>query len=895
LRFGAQDDASAFAGPMASVAAREQFERALERARAGGATELARGVAPDGHAFAPPTLFALPDGVHHIDGYTNHELFGPNLHIEPVDSDEDAIAVLNASPVALAISVFTGDEARYARFVSATDTAIVNLNRSTNQASPRLPFGGTGTAGNFRPAGAHAPRNLAVPVATQRKVRGALVPDPKLAATLPTPDLDALEAQHGMEECKEAGRSPVEQRRPMSPRLPEGGRIAQSEQWLERLYGEGRMPMEKKPGVFDHLRSHGPWMVSVDDAPLSVLDAMSQTATLPAGFAHDEVVRCYIEGAFGDTLLHADDTTVGEHPAAVAYANFLRSRLRGLPHVSFVSSGAEANDKAYALAMAHRRSDKQRRLLAFEGSFHGRTLLPLQASHNPAKRAPFEFKGYEVEYASYAAWWTPDVPEPEDPENFVARVASGELGAVLEENLNGGDRLFVEELQSLVEVDRHLGTGDFFAAVIEPIQSEGGDRYATARFHRGLRALTRRHGVPLIYDEVQSGFGLGGTFAWHARFKLEKADGTPDTPDMVLFAKRAQVGVVMSAFEDPEPTYAHTASLVRGLIHAQSVADDQAEARGIEREVRERLEVVAKRYPMLVSRPRVTGYAVAFDLPSTDHLNRFLAQRFWRGVVVFAAGTRTVRYRLSRTFGTQEIETLFDAMDRSLAWLHANPGHTPPAWLDVAQFKVELDEGRDDVRVRRIRKDEADAVLEAVLELEARVYEPARRDDPAWLRMAFEEDGIAVVAEANVDGGWKLIGSALAAPLERAEAVEGPDRDPMLGKENTAYSLAITMDPEWRGIGLGRTLKREELRAARELRRADGAPRYRFLTGRNRMDQTAAMARINRSFGAHEVVVLDNQYGEASARASYYRIPLAAYAPVSRDGVHTKPPEGVDV
>jgi RHH-type proline utilization regulon transcriptional repressor/proline dehydrogenase/delta 1-pyrroline-5-carboxylate dehydrogenase len=882
LRFGDQDDAAAFAGPLASLRAKEGFERALEVAREGGAVELARGTAPGGHAFAAPTLFDLPEGLHHIDGYTDHELFGPNLHVETFGDDDEAVSLVNGSMVPLAMSVFTADESRFARFASETYAGIVNLNRSTNQASPRLPFGGTGTAGNYRPAGSHAPRNLAVPVAVQRKVSGALVADPKLRATLPAPDLAALEAKHGIEECKEAARSLLEARRPLSPRLPKGGALPQSAAWLERLYGESRVPAEKKPGVFDHLRSSGPWMVSVDDEPLTVLDGMSQTATIPAGFAEDEVVRAYMDGAFGDTLLASDDTAVREHPAATAYADFLRAQLPGLPHVSFVGSGAEANEKAYALCLKNRRSDKQRKLLAFDGSFHGRTLLSLQASHSPAKRAPFEIKGYEVEYAPYAAWWAPHDAEPEVPEWFAQAMADGRVEDALAHGAKSHDRLLKEEVNSLAEVHRQLSSGEFFAVVIEPMQSEGGDRYATARFHRGLRLLTRHHGVPLILDEVQSGFGLGGTFAWHQRFGLQTKDGSPDVPDAVLFAKRAQVGVVMSAFEDPEPTSAHTASLVRGLIHAEIAAHD-LDVERIERSTRARLDDIAKRYPSLVSHPRATGYALAFDLPSAEHLTRFLAQRFWRGVVVFAAGSRTVRYRLSRAFGEQEIETLFLAMDRSLAWLHANPGLNPPDWLDVAAHSVDLEDADEQVRIRAVGPDEVDAVLREVLALEARVYEPARQDTPETLGLAFRDpDGVRIIAEANVDGVWKLVGSALAAPLELVADVDGPDRDTNLGQHNTVYSVAITMDPDHRGAGLGRSLKLEQLRAARDMKRSDGTPRYRYLTGRNRVGLAAAMTRINRSFGAYEVDRLFGQYGEPDGETIYYRIPLGAWAPRSR-------------
>ena len=124
--------------------------------------------------------------------------------------------------------------------------------------------------------------------------------------------------------------------------------------------------------MIDHLRSVGPWMVSIDAEPLVVLDGMSQTATVVGGFAEDPVVRAYVEGELGDTLVHNDDTAVAETWAVSEYAQALRQLVPGLPHVTFVASGAEANEKAMALCRINCARKDATRVLAFEGSFHGR-------------------------------------------------------------------------------------------------------------------------------------------------------------------------------------------------------------------------------------------------------------------------------------------------------------------------------------------------------------------------------------------------------------------------------------------------------------------------------------------------------------------------------------------
>ncbi|MDH5492066.1 MAG: aminotransferase class III-fold pyridoxal phosphate-dependent enzyme, partial [Myxococcales bacterium] len=683
-------------------------------------------------------------------------------------------------------------------------------------------------------------------------------------------DLEALEARHAQEEAAESGRHLLVEPRPLRTQLPPGGRLEISERWLGRLYEGDRVAREKKPGVFDHLRSSGPYFVSVDEPPLSVIDGMSQTATVPGGFAEDPVVAAYVHGAFGQTPIQASDTSLGPDAHAEAYAALLRQIVPGLPQISFTNSGAEANEKAYALCLGRRRSAAQTKLLAFEGSFHGRTLLALHATHNPAKRGPFEFEGHEASFAPFPVWLRPQDGEPGTPPGWLEAVAQGRL-----EGLDaGGDPLLESELHSLRHVDALLAGGEFFAIAIEPMQSEGGDRYATSRFHRALRLLSRFHDVPLIMDEVQTGFGLGGTFAWHQRFELIDAEGAPDTPDCVLFAKRAQVGVVMSRFEDPEPTSAHAASLVRGRIHADWMRQDPDSA-AIEALVRAQLAGL-EGHP-LVADPRAQGYALAFELPSPQHLVAFLAQRFYRGTIVFGAGSRTVRFRLNRSFGPQEIDRIFASIHATLEWIEAHPDEKPPAWID-APASPKAPPASLECRVRRASPEERELLLERIVQLEARAYEPARRDRPEWLALAFTDpDGIAIVAEVqDEDGAWRLVGSTLGVPLEVAAAIEGCDRDPFLGRANTLYSQATTVDPDLHGHGLGFALKRAQLQAAFELRDVRGEARYRHITGRNRVGRTDAMMRLTRKLGAYEVFRLES-YGEPGAEALYYRLPVGPF------------------
>jgi len=897
LPFGDPEDPAVFAGPLATAAALAKLEAALEAARKAGAEPVVPGQRLPGGAYRTASVHRLPDGVHHVPGYTDVEIFGPDLSVEVIDSDEEAIAVLGASPYGFANAVFTGSAERFERIFARTRSGILNRNRSTNLASSKLPFGGVGKSGNYRPAGAWAHRNVTVPVAVLENPLGAVTPHAVLARLLPPVDLDRLEQQHAAEETAEAARHLLDLPRPMQLARPAGGRLPDSEALLARLYAGERVPKEKKPPVFDHLRSAGPWMVSIDPQPLSVLDGMSQTATVVGGFSEDPVVRAYTEGEFAETLVGTGaDTALGETWAAAEYASTLRQLVPGLPHVTFVASGAEANEKAMALCRINCARKGATRVLAFEGSFHGRTLLALHATHSPSKRAPFEIEGYQVLFAPFPVWAAPG-EEPAAPSGFYAACATGGI-ADLRERFGDAkdDPLLAAEVASLAAVHEALATGEYFCTIVEPMQSEGGDRFATERFFRGLRLLTRHHQTFLVFDEVQVGFGLGGPFAWHSKFRLMSQRGQPDYPDAVTFAKRAQVGVVMSRFADPEPASAHGASLVRGRIHADMVSTTH-NAERLEKLVAPRLAQLARAYPHLVQSPRAAGYAFAFDLPTPALLDAFLGQRFWRGAIVFGAGTRTARYRLSDSFHAREIELLFEAIRRSLSWLDAHEGKKPPEWEDApapapgaapaaaataATAGTAAGEAPPEITYRLVPHGEAMEHLPAILDIEYQVYEPARRTPPAELRAAIEDpEGLLFVAEipGDPDRRPQLVAFAIGAPLEHSKDVEGPDDDPMLGKHNTMYSVSITVAPKFQSSGIGRRLKEAQLRDAMARKRPDGTPRYRYVTARNRVGRTAQMTHLNRVFGAHVVSILTGQYEDPEGQAIYYRIPLGPLVP----------------
>lgn len=714
------------------------------------------------------------------------------------------------------------------------------------------------------------------------------------------------------------------------PRTPDGSfedSLPLSEHFLQRTYRGEFLVREKKAVVADYRRSQGNYLASVDSdgnvPSVLLLDASSQIASHLLGFNGTS-----LQGVVAHPeSFQNPDYREGPVPAEAALrALLLRWAPEGLAFVAWGNSGTESWEKALHLA-AVKFPEKGKKCVCFKGSFHGRSLLSLFSSWNPSKRLPFELDGFQTLWADF----------PEDKEPHIVKFAEPEWLALwegaAEESFHPpdvDDPLLASEVQSLMEVRAHLQTGEVNAVSVEPMQCEGGDRYASARFFQTLRVMTHALGVALIFDEVQTGFGLGGWRLWSNSFELRSSAGQALPPDFVNLAKKCQVGAVLSSIPDPHPTSAHAASFLRGYINAASVDEEELTALGDR--VRERLFALAARFPM-VAHPRAAGVAFAFDMPDAEHANSFVNQRFYHGFMVYIAGEVTLRFRIQRATRDQELDHIFEAIEASLQHLSDHGPKTVPeryrqVWpsdqappfrvpatleeLDSAdwpsllrwyselalpryeELAAELEPdpvarfpelhraqrltwleflrymaARHAVRIRPLTEENWPLYRQAVMELEEASYEPARRDEEEFLRKAVCAPGsISSVALS----GDHLVGFQITAPLEHFDQVRGPDQDPARGLGTHLYSADILVSEEVRGQGIGLRLKRRQILRAR-------GQNYQAIRSRNRVGAANAMSSINRSFGGVEVDYFPQCYGEDKAPCIYYSAPLYAQAP----------------
>src|SRR5580693_3721199 len=244
------------------------------------------------------------------------------------------------------------------------------------------------------------------------------------------------------------------------------------------------------------------------------LDFAAGIAVVATGHCHPEVVAAIQKQAA--ELIHMSGTDF-YYPSLVDLAEKLASITpgKGAKRVYFGNSGAEAIEAAIKLVKFHTKRDK---LIAFHGSFHGRTMGALSLT---ASRA-VQRKGFGTLLSGVFHMPYPDTYR--GTWGVRPEAASADCLSYLEHEL----------------FRRRVDPEEVAGIFIEPIQGEGGYMPAPVEFLQGLQAICRKYGIMLVADEVQS--GMGRTGKWWA---VDHAAGVE--PDIICTAKGIASGMPLSA------------------------------------------------------------------------------------------------------------------------------------------------------------------------------------------------------------------------------------------------------------------------------------------------------------------------------------------------------------
>lgn len=214
-----------------------------------------------------------------------------------------------------------------------------------------------------------------------------------------------------------------------------------------------------------------------DDKGTEYLDMYGGHAVISIGHCNPRYVRAISEqvkklGFYSNSVINKLQEQLAESIGKISnYENY---------NAFFVNSGAEANENALKLASFH---NGRTRVIAFEKSFHGRTSLAVEVTHNPKIIAPINNNGH-----------TTYIP-----------------------------------LGDIEKVKAELSKGDVAAVIIEGIQGVGGIRIPDNDFLQQLKKSCEENDTILILDEIQSGCGRSGRFFAHQWSGI--------APDIITMAK----------------------------------------------------------------------------------------------------------------------------------------------------------------------------------------------------------------------------------------------------------------------------------------------------------------------------------------------------------------------
>jgi 4-aminobutyrate aminotransferase/(S)-3-amino-2-methylpropionate transaminase len=234
------------------------------------------------------------------------------------------------------------------------------------------------------------------------------------------------------------------------------------------------------------------------------IDFTGGVGCLNVGHSHPRVVAAAQEQL--ERYAHTDFTIVPYEPyVALAERLIELSPFRSQAKAAFFNAGTEAVENAIKFARSY---TKRPAVIAFEGAFHGRTLLAMTMTSktHPYKAGlgPFAPEVYRVPFAN-------DYRGP-----------------------SGRDALAALERALVTQVAAETVA----AIVVEPVQGEGGFVVAPREFMEGLRRICDEHGIVLVVDEVQTGFGRTGRMFATEHYGIE--------PDLMTVAKSIAAGLPLS-------------------------------------------------------------------------------------------------------------------------------------------------------------------------------------------------------------------------------------------------------------------------------------------------------------------------------------------------------------
>ncbi|MCZ6668683.1 MAG: aminotransferase class III-fold pyridoxal phosphate-dependent enzyme, partial [Gammaproteobacteria bacterium] len=351
------------------------------------------------------------------------------------------------------------------------------------------------------------------------------------------------------------------------------------------------------------------------------IDFGTGIAVCSAGHCHPKITAAVIEQVqnFSHTCV-----MVTPYDSSVRLAEKLNQLAPGPSKKKsiFVTTGAEAVENTIKIARAY---TGRRGVIAFNGGFHGRTMLAMGLT---GKITPYK-----------------NLFGPFPAEIYHAPFPIEYHGVTVDDSLKALDNLF--------KVD--IAPSDVAAIIVEPIQGEGGFYPAPVEFLQALRSLCDEHDIVLVADEIQTGFARTG--------KMFCSEYAGIEPDLITVAKGMANGYPIAAVVGKAEimdaplagglggTYAGSPVACVAALAMLEVIEEEAlvdSANRVRDTFQSRLEALQAKYPNIIGHLRTAhGAMMAMELvqngdaeqPDADLTKAILGLAYEKGLVLLACGS----------------------------------------------------------------------------------------------------------------------------------------------------------------------------------------------------------------------------------------------------------------
>ncbi|GAB5465928.1 MAG: L-lysine 6-transaminase [Candidatus Kapaibacteriales bacterium] len=413
------------------------------------------------------------------------------------------------------------------------------------------------------------------------------------------------------------------------------------------------------PFVLDLENSKGSYLADATSGK-KYLDVFTCFASMPLGYNHPEMIEDEFVNEIGRIAVNKPSNSDLYSSVYASFVDlfFRKAVPKEFVHSFYIAGGALAVENAIKAAIDWKKrknlnrgmsSKKGEKIIYLNEAFHGRSGYTLTVTNTLPDKVML-FPRLDWIKVSNPKMIFPLIGNNlSDTENAESRSLS-EIKKAIEKNPN-----------------------DIAAILIEPIQGEGGDNHLRDEYLQAIRELCDENDILLIFDEVQTGGGLTGTFWAHEQLGV--------TPDLLAFGKKMQVcGVLATKRLDEVPLNVFRRSSRINSTWGGDLVDMYRSQKYIELIYRDnifdhvkemgtylsiRLVDICSKHQRITANPRNRGLFAAFDIDQFVRAD-FLSKCMEKGLLILKCGKQSIRFRPPLNISKEELDTALNIIDEVL-------------------------------------------------------------------------------------------------------------------------------------------------------------------------------------------------------------------------------------